>query len=199
MKKSSLIGLLMLLLMMPTAWAEMNNAIVHFKNGEKLECKSDFVSINTKKFKIRRDVNSRKEVIKKDDVAIVELIYNDGTEYAMCNVPYVSGIKAIKGDYSKPKNDLFLPLVAPGFLSLFHYTVDGYNHYFLKRMDVDCAIHLSDGRKFNGNSVKAMIMYLSDYAELCENLSNRKVETSELKGIVQEYNQWKAKQMNAGE
>ena len=65
-------------------------------------------------------------------------------------------------------------------------------------MDVDCAIHLSDGKKFNANSVKAMITYLSDYPELCESLNNRKVETSELEGIVQEYNQWKERQLNAG-
>lgn len=194
MKKSALMGLLILLMMAPAALsAKMYNAIVYFKNGEKLECLSDQVGLNDKKFKIRRDVNSPREVVKKGDVDIVEIVYADGSEHVMCNIPYVPSHKAIKGDYSKPKNNMWLPLVKPGeYLSVFQYSVDNVNYFFLKKSDVDFAILFPLGGLMIGSVNKAVINYLSDYPELCELLKERKVKIDNLYEIVDEYNQWRA-------
>lgn len=174
-----------------TAESKWCNAIVHFKNGEKLECQAEKIAPWNNEFSIRRDVNSKKEKLKKSDIKVVEMVYEDGMSRIFCNIPYVNFDKAAKGDYSKTVEFDWLPLSKVGYVTLFHYVLNAScNNFYLKRADTDFAIALITGKTVDKKSKKALALFFADYPELAQSLEKRKIKSEEVESIVDEYNQW---------
>lgn len=180
-----------------TAESKWCNAIVHFKNGENLECQAEKIAPWNNEFSIRRDVNSKKEKLKKSDIKVVEMVYEDGMSRIFCNIPYVNFDKAAKGDYSKTVEFDWLPLSKVGYVTLFHYVLNAScNNFYLKRADTDFAIALITGKTVDKKSKKALALFFADYPELAQSLEKRKIKSEEVEGIVDEYNQWHESQQS---
>lgn len=186
--------------MMGTAQAKWYNAVVHYKNGQTLECQAEDLSHNSKNVKIRRFANSKAETIEKDSVVLVEVVLSENSERAWLNTPYVKMGKASKGDYSSKKDNRFFPIIKPGYLTMTYHQIpaghDVADVVLLKRKDLDFGIELIPTHN-NAQllltwrqTYKAIQHYLEDFPELAQSLEGKKLMVDDIKNLVDEYNQW---------
>lgn len=188
-----------------------SGAVIHLKNGEKIECEVFTPSLYRKNVEYRLSQNSDFKKIPSEEISSVVMPDEEGNVSIVDRVDFVEWRKYLKGDNSKPEHTRLMSVVEYGPISLFCHSINTYSgttgdlmktyrFYVCRDADSDLGVEIGEvvsTRKLivnkykidtKGDFYKVYEKLFSACPDLCKQIREKKLKFENIEDIVHEYN-----------